>query len=40
MSHYENTVFELHTLYVKSVAFMPKCINSLPNKTGGTIFTV
>ena len=40
MSHYENTVFQLHTLYAKSVAFMSKHINSLPNKTVGTIFTV
>ena len=40
MSHYENTVFQLHTLYGESVAFMSKHINSLPDKTEGTIFTV
>ena len=40
MSHYENTEFQLHTLNAKSVAIMSKHINSLPNKTEGTIFTV
>ena len=40
MSHYENTVLQLHTLYAESVAFMSKHINSWPNKAEGTIFTV
>ena len=40
MSYYEKAVLQLHTLYAKSGACISKHINSLPNKTEGTIFTL